>query len=324
MTVPHGDLEALLRRELTAAVDSVEPAPDALERIRARTAQRPPQPWLVSVLNGAVSRAQHWVWRGHWVWPDSLPRPRAVAWQGARWAKHARRSTGPRWTMGANWLRPVAVLAAVGFIAIVTLAVPPLRQAVDHVTSNVLTGGQTSGGAGTDGNGTQDGGGGGTLTNGEHNPAGTNSSDTGGYVYPGSKATPRCQPAAASATPTGSSEQIAAAVSSALPATPAAAVCVAPTATATASLPVTSPSGTSPGSAAPTSTPTSIVATETPTATQQPTDTDSPTSTPTDSGSPTATPTDSGTSSGNGSTTVGAGTGSPAHHRWPRGLTWPA
>ena len=30
MTVPHGDLETTLRRELTAAVDSVEPASDAL------------------------------------------------------------------------------------------------------------------------------------------------------------------------------------------------------------------------------------------------------------------------------------------------------
>ena len=48
MTVPHGDLETTLRRELTAAVDGVEPASDALERIRARTARRPPQPWLLS------------------------------------------------------------------------------------------------------------------------------------------------------------------------------------------------------------------------------------------------------------------------------------
>ena len=38
MTVPHGDLETTLRRELTAAVGGVEPASDALERIRARTA----------------------------------------------------------------------------------------------------------------------------------------------------------------------------------------------------------------------------------------------------------------------------------------------
>ena len=130
MTVPHRDLETTLRRELTAAVDGVEPASDALERIRARTARRPPQPWLLSVVGGAVSRARHWVWHGHWAWPESVPRPRAVAWPGARWATRATRA------MGANWLRPVAVLAGVAFIALVTLAVPPLRQAigdrVDH------------------------------------------------------------------------------------------------------------------------------------------------------------------------------------------------
>ena len=105
MTVPHGDLETTLRRELTAAVGGVEPASDALERIRARTARRPPQPWLLSVVSGAVSRARYWVWHGHWAWPESLPRPRAVAWPGAGWATRAQRA------MGGNWLRPVAALA---------------------------------------------------------------------------------------------------------------------------------------------------------------------------------------------------------------------
>ena len=94
MTVPHGDLETSLRRELTAAVDGVEPASDALERIRARTARRPPQPWLLSVVGGAVSRARYWVWHGHWAWPESVPRPRAVAWPGARWATRATRAMG--------------------------------------------------------------------------------------------------------------------------------------------------------------------------------------------------------------------------------------
>ena len=116
MTVPHGDLETTLRRELTAAVDGVEPAPDALERIRARTALRPPQPWLLTVASGAVSRARHWVWHGHWAWPESLPRPRAVSWPGAGWATRVKRATG------GDWLRPVAVLAGVAFIAIVALS----------------------------------------------------------------------------------------------------------------------------------------------------------------------------------------------------------
>jgi hypothetical protein len=289
MTVPHGDLETTLRRELTAAVDGVEPAPDALERIRARTAQRPPQPWLLTVVSGAVSKARHWVWHGHWAWPESLPRPSAVSWPGAsaRWAARAKRATG------GDWLRPVAVLAGVAFIAIVALAVPPLRQAIGHVTSNVLTGGQTSGGAGTDGHGTQNGGGGGTLTNGAHNTAGANPIGPPSTASPGWKAASQCQPAAVSVTPTGSSEQIAAAVSSALPAAPTAA-CPSPTATATASVPVTSPSLTSP-TATPTPTPTATpTVTSTPTATSTPTDTGSPTPTDTGTGSPTASPSGTG------------------------------
>ena len=244
MTVPHGDLETTLRRELTAAVGGVEPASDALERIRARTARRPPQPWLLSAVSGAVSRARYWVWHGHWAWPESLPRPRAVAWPGARWATRAKPA------MGANWLRPVAVLAGVAFIALVTLAVPPLRQAIGHVTSNVLTGGQTSGGAGTGGNGTQNGGGGGTLTNGARNTAGANPAGPGSTASPGWKAASQCQPAAVSATPTGSSEQIAAAVSSALPATPTMA-CASATPTATGS---PTPTSAATGSPTPTDT----------------------------------------------------------------------
>jgi len=300
MTVPHGDLETTLRRELTAAVDGVEPASDALERIRARTARRPPQPWLLSVVGGAVSRARYWVWHGHWAWPESVPRPRAVAWPGARWATRATRA------MGANWLRPVAVLAGVAFIAIVTLAVPPLRQAIGHVTSNVLTGGQTSGGAGTDGNGTRNGGGSGTLTNGARNTAAANSVGPGSTAAPGWKAASQCQSAAVGVTPTGSSEQIAAAVSSALPAAPTPTpACASPTPTATGS-----PTPTDSATGSPTATPSDTgSATPTDSTTGSPTATPSDTgsATPTDSttGSPTATPSD--TDSGSGSTTVGSG-----------------
>jgi hypothetical protein len=300
MTVPHGDLETTLRRELTAAVDGVEPAPDALERIRARTALRPPQPWLLTVASGAVSRARHWVWHGHWAWPESLPRPRAVSWPAAGWATRVKRA------LGGDWLRPVAVLAGVAFIAIVALAVPPLRQAIGHVTSNVLTGGQTSGGAGTDGHGTQNGGGG-TLTNGAHNTAGTSPIGPGSTAVPGWKAASQCQSAAVSVTPTGSSEQIAAAVSSALPATTATATaCPSPSATATGS---PTPTATATGSPTPTATATGSP-TPTATATGSPTPTDtatgSPTPTDTGSGSPTASPSDTGSA---GSSTVGLGGG---------------
>jgi hypothetical protein len=301
MTVPHGDLETTLRRELTAAVDGVEPAPDALERIRARTARRPPQPWLLTVVSGAASRARYWVWHGHWAWPDSLPRPRAVSWPGAAWAARAKRATG------GDWLRPVAVLAGVAFIAVVALAVPPLRQAIGHVTSNVLTGGQTSGGAGTDGHGTQNGGGGGTLTNGARNTAGPSTVGPGSTPAPAWKAASQCQSAAVSATPTGSSEKIAAAVSSALPAAPSTA-CASPTPTATGS---PTPTGTGTGSPTPTGTGTGS---PTPTGTG----TGSPTPTDTGTGSPTATPSD--TSSGGG-TTAGSGgnLGARTGYMWPRG-----
>jgi len=289
MTVPHGDLETTLRRELTAAVDGVEPAPDALERIRARTALRPPQPWVLTVASGAVSRARYWVWHGHWAWPESLPRPRALSWPAAGWVTRVKRATG------ADWLRPVAVLAGVAFIAVVALAVPPLRQAIGHVTSNVLTGGQTSGGAGTDGHGTQNGGGGGTLTNGARNTAGTSPISPGSTAAPGWKAASQCQQTAVSATPTGSGDQIAAAVSSALPATTATA-CPSPTATVTGS---PTPTATPTGSPTPTDTGTgSATPTDTGTGSATPTDTGTGSATPTDTGtgSPTATPSDTGTS----------------------------
>jgi hypothetical protein len=292
MTVPHRDLETTLRRELTAAVDGVEPAPDALERIRARTARRPPQPWLLTVVSGAVSRARYWVWHGHWAWPESLPRPGAVSWPGASasWVARARRTTA------ADWLRPVAVLAGVAFIAIVALAVPPLRQAIGHVTSNVLTGGQTSGGAGTNGHGTQNGGGGGTLTNGARNTAHANPISPGSTAAPGWKAASQCQPAALGARPTGSSDQIVAAVSSALPVAPTTA-CVSPTASVTAS---PTPTATTGGSPTPTDTSTGGSPTPTDTSTGSPTPTDTSTGspTPTDTGTGSPTPTTSDTDSG--------------------------
>jgi hypothetical protein len=293
MTVPHRDLETTLRRELTAAVDGVEPAPDALEQIRARTARRPPQPWLLTVVSGAVSRARYWVWHGHWAWPESLPRPGAVSWPGASasWVARARRTTA------ADWLRPVAVLAGVAFIAIVALAVPPLRQAIGHVTSNVLTGGQTSGGTGTDGHGTQNGGGGGTLTNGARNTAHANPISPGSTAAPGWKAASQCQPAALGARPTGSSDQIVAAVSSALPVAPTTA-CVSPTATATAS---PTPTATTGGSPTPTDTGTGGSPTPTDTSTggsPTPTDTGTGSPTPTDTGTGSPTPTTTDTDSG--------------------------
>ena len=170
--VPEDDLEQALRRALSAAVSRVEPGADGLERIRARTKKRPPQPWLLAMAGGVLSRARYWVWRGHWVWPDSLPRLRALTWPSfLPWprlrrlplsaggtlasqaqtppvgplAKWRRILTGPD---GANWLRPVGVLAGVAFIASIALAVPPFRSAIVQVSSTVLTGGNSSNGSG--------------------------------------------------------------------------------------------------------------------------------------------------------------------------------
>lgn len=291
VTIPNGDLETALRRDLSAAVGSVEPGADALERIRARTKRRPPRPWLLSVLSGAFDRARYSVWRGHWAWPESLPRPREVTWPGAKW------TAGAKWTVG-NWLRPVAVLAGVAFIATITLAIPPLRQAIEQVSSN-LTGGQSSGGGSTNGNGTQSGnGGGGALTNGARSTAGTGPSGTGSAVSPGATATSQCLSATAAAGRDEPNANIVAAVSAALSATPVT-NCPTPTAAASAS---PTPTGTGTGTATATPTPTS---TATPTPTLTPTVTPTPTITPTSpsptdtgTGTPTTTPSDGTTGVG--------------------------
>ena len=223
MTVPHGDLETLLRRELTAAVSRVEPEADALERIRARTRRRPPQPWLLSVVSGAVSRARYWVWRGHWAWSaSSTARPQARH-GTVRGTAGRQVGNGHELGDGHQLAAAGAALAAIAFLAIVTLAVPPLRQAIGHVTSKVLTGGQTSGGGGTEGNGSPTGSGGGSLTNGAGNTAGANHERSRNRI-PRSSAASTCHAGHGRSDGRGASHagrQIAAAVSSALPVTTA-------------------------------------------------------------------------------------------------------
>jgi hypothetical protein len=277
MSMPDRDLEAALRRELSAAVGPVEPAAEALERIRARTAKRPPQPWALSAVSGVVTRARYWVWRGHWAWPASLPRPAALSWPRALSRPTGKRAARGKWLRptDGNWLRPVAVLAGVAFIAAIALSVTPLRQALVQVSNN-LTGSQQSGGAGTDGNGSHSGnGGGGPLTNGARGTTPGQNTSQGG-VSRGPTATPRCQPQA------GSTSRIVTAVSSATH-------CPEPNASGTASQPASVGSLAAP---TPTSTPS---ATTTPTSTPTPTTGPTATTTPTPTVSPT--PTDSGTDS---------------------------
>jgi hypothetical protein len=164
MTAPEDDLEQALRRALAAAVSRVEPGADGLERIRARIKRHPPQPWLTAVLCGFFTRARYWVWRGHWAWPDRLPLPRLRRLpQAADRTPAGRRGTGTARpashrrpsavSTGTNWLRPAALLAGIAFILGIALGVPTFRQAIVQASSNVLTGGQSSGGSGAHGGG---------------------------------------------------------------------------------------------------------------------------------------------------------------------------
>ena len=69
------------------------------------------------------ARARYWIWRGHWAWPERTAAG-PVRWPGR--APASRRAARATRAMGADWLRPVAVLAGVAFIAIVSLGVQPL------------------------------------------------------------------------------------------------------------------------------------------------------------------------------------------------------
>src|SRR5215472_8627634 len=127
MTSPEDDLEKALREALSAAVDQVEPATDGLDRIRARTNRRPPQPWLLSIASAVIGRVRNYVWRGHWAW-------RAKA---AALLARSRRSSWHQFRPVV--FRPVvAILGGIAFIACLSLAVPPFREAIMQVGSTVL------------------------------------------------------------------------------------------------------------------------------------------------------------------------------------------
>lgn len=147
MTSPEGNgLEEALRRALSEAASGVEPGTDGLDKIRARIGDRPPRPWLLSVLLGVVDRVRNWTWRGHWAWPSELPRVTRFQWH--------RRGRFPRWGIGG--LRLVTVLAGIAVIAAITLGIQPLRQAILQASNDLQGGGSPSrGSAGTEGSGAQ-------------------------------------------------------------------------------------------------------------------------------------------------------------------------
>jgi hypothetical protein len=163
MTSPEDDgLEEALRRALSRAAGEVELLGDGLDKIRARIGDRPPRPWLFSVLVGLAERVWHRSWRGHWAWQLRLPR------RGAHRRHGSRRSSFPAW--GVGWLRLVTVLAGVAVLAGIALGVQPLRHAILQASSS-LSGGSPRSSAGTEGNGTRTDGGASTPSPGGTSPS---------------------------------------------------------------------------------------------------------------------------------------------------------
>jgi hypothetical protein len=285
MTVPEDDLEKALRQALSAAVSQVEPAADGLDRIRARTSRRLPQPWLLSIASAAIGKARNYVRRGY----DALHE---------------------HFFLGTTVSRAV-VLVGVAFLACIGLAVSPLRQTIVQVGSTVLTGnsgGGKSGGGTPTGTGTETG-------------SGQSSRGTGrtakGSPSPGSTRRPQCKPAAAGGTASvtgivavtlaspaqGPSDEAAGLPLHTRPA-PQCSASASPAASASppavASLtPVASPSGTAPAS--PTASP-SMSPSPTPAPSPSAASTSTPTAPPTGSG-PATPPT---TTSSTGGATSGA------------------
>ena len=177
MTSPEDNgLERALRRALSDAASEVEPGTDGLDKIRARIGNRPPRPWLFSVLAGLIGRVRHWPWRGHWAWQDSLPRLAAL--------QERRSRQGNFQEPGVGWLRFVTVLGGIAVLASIALGVQPFRHAILQASSSLNGGGGSPrGGAGTEGGGTQAGAGGGTQ------PAGTGAAGSGQASQPGATAT---------------------------------------------------------------------------------------------------------------------------------------
>jgi hypothetical protein len=276
MTSPgDDDLEAALRRALSAAAGEVEPGADGLDKIRARIGGRQPRPWLFSVFSGVVDRVRHWTWIGHWAWRDSPARLRAF------WERRSRRSKFPRRDIG--WLRPVTALAGVALIAGVMVGVQPVRQAILQARTSMDGGESPAGNVGTEGNGTPVGGGGAPTADGA-TPGGGETGQAGSAPVPGESPTP----AAHSASSTGCVSSVLPVVADAEPSQASVAPEASATASATQALASASPTSSSATPAQPYYANTS---TDAPTCPVAPL-TSSPAPTPADSSSPAPTPSD--------------------------------
>lgn len=146
MTAPEDYLAQALRQALLAAAEQVEPGTEGLARIRAKTSGRTPQPWLVSVVNDAISRVRCWTWQGHWAWQDPHHGGWAAWLENLRLAAWRRAATAPRTIRleGLTWTRLAGGLAAAASIATIAVAVPPVRAALVQVSATVMTGGDES------------------------------------------------------------------------------------------------------------------------------------------------------------------------------------
>ena len=310
----------------------------------------------------------HWAWHVPWPWSRAMSSLAAIPWPrlrrlapgeslspalspgevragealpaGEPRTKPGRGPTGrdrvapgsllPHGTAAIGWLRPVAVLAGVAVIAIVSLGVQPFRQAIIQASNTVLTGGQPTGGAGggagTDGNGTRTDSGSstaqastasrGTVSTGRSTGAATVSSAASPVATPtstcvanvtalihlGNGSQGGASLMAAGAQATGPVSHTAVPTSSPAPypsstPTQSCAGTAPPVAATPTGTPTVSPSGT--GSATPTDTATGT-GTPTPTDTASGTGTPTPTDTASDTGTPT--PTDSSSTGVSGTT----------------------
>lgn len=322
MTSPEDDnLEEALRRALAEAASEVEPGTDGLDKIRARTAGRPPRPWLSSVLIGVVDRVRHWTWRGHWAWRDPLRSLRA-----RRWGR-SRRSNFPR--RGIGWVPLVTAVTGVSVLAGIAFGIQPIRQEILHSTTLNGGGDSPQANSGVAGNGVSA-----TGENGTSAASGALSSQQ--TAHGSSSATSTHSPATTARPLSG-----AGCTTSPPPVTTTVPTNATPTTTPTATDTGTTPAASATASATQTLSPTDSTS---PAASTQPyyaatatsscsavTPTPSPSLTPptqtpspspsSTSASPIATPLDSGQSTAGSSGTGSSGTGQPAQQQTGNGAT---
>jgi hypothetical protein len=165
--------EEALRRALFSAAESIEPAPDGLERIRARLT--PPRPPLIAWLEG--------------IWTGLVARARALAEDSRRllasgfgfaWHRFAPAHAAPGQRNLLRWFRPMTAMAVATFVVAVGVYVG-LNESSSIFPTNTSSGGQYSPGSHHSGNGTRS-----TTTN-SSQPASSSGSPVGS-VTPSSSA----------------------------------------------------------------------------------------------------------------------------------------